>query len=125
MASSAELAGYHITLMPCAALGYNQTDQGNLCGAPTDATKNALNVYVQSGGKLYVTDYAYEAVRQTWPGFITWYDYLMNPLSGTTAGVGTACRAGAEDTPGTAEDPGLSDSRASSRSPASIPTESP
>jgi hypothetical protein len=109
MQNSAELAGYHIALMPCAALGYQQTDQGNLCGGPTDATKNALNVYVQSGGKLYVTDYAYEAVRQTWPGFITWYDYMDNPLTNTSAGIGTACRAGAEDTPGTAEDPGLDD----------------
>ena len=111
IASSAELAKYHIALMPCAALGYqqSQTDDSNVCGAPTDATKNALDVYVQSGGKLYVTDYAYEAVRQTWPGFITWYDDLMNPLDGTQAGVGTACRAGSETTQGTAEDKGLAD----------------
>ncbi len=108
MQSAAELAGYHITLMPCAAMGYQQTDQGNVCGTPTDGEKKALDTYVQSGGKLYVTDYSYEAVRQTWPGFITWYDYVMNPLTKTSDGLGTACRAGAEDTPGKAEDPGLS-----------------
>ena len=108
MASGAELAGYHITLLPCAAMGYSQDQNNNfLCGAPTDAEKTAFKGYVQSGGKLYVTDFAYEAVRQTWPGFITFYDATMNELDDSKSGVGTACRGGAEDTPGTADDPGL------------------
>jgi hypothetical protein len=108
MASGAELAGYHVTLLPCAAMGYSQPDNGGfLCGAPTDAEKTAFKGYVQSGGKLYVTDFAYEAVRQTWPGYITFYDALMSPLDDYQSGVGTACRGGAEDTPGKAEDTGL------------------
>ncbi len=104
-----ELAKYHITLLPCAAMGASE-DQQTLewtCGAPTAAQKTALAQYVDSGGKVYVTDFAYEAVRQTWPGFVTFYDHAMNPLNGTTAGVGTGCRGGAEDTPGTPQDKDL------------------
>ncbi len=109
MGSGAELAGYHITLLPCAAMGYSQPQGGSgfLCGSPTAGEKTAFKGYVQSGGKLYVTDFAYEAVRQTWPGYITFYDDTMTELDDYKNGVGTACRGGAEDTPGKAEDPGL------------------
>ena len=111
MNSAPEMAGYHIVLLPCAAMGYSQ-DQNNggfLCGGPTAPQKSAFSSYVDSGGKLYVTDFAYEAVRQTWPGFITFYDATMKPLTSTSQGIGTACRGGAEDTVGTATDPGLAD----------------
>ncbi|HEY8075411.1 MAG TPA: hypothetical protein VIF62_14905 [Labilithrix sp.] len=107
--SGTELSGYHITLMPCAAMGASEDDMTNewTCGAPTAAQKTALSQYVDAGGKVYVTDFAYEAVRQTWPGFITFYDRYDMPLTGTTNGVGTGCRGGAEDTPGTAQDKDL------------------
>lgn len=106
---AAELAKYHIVLLPCAAFGFTHDDnQGsNVCGAPIASEEQAFKSYVESGGKLYVTDYGYEAVRQTWPGFISFYDDRMNVLSGTKDGVGTACRAGAEDTDGVATDQGL------------------
>jgi hypothetical protein len=110
MGSTTELAGYHIVLLPCAAMGYSDTESGGfLCGQPSSQQKTSFASYVDSGGKLYVTDFAYEAVRQTWPGFITFYDDTMTPLTSPSQGIGTACRGGAEDTPGTAQDPGLKD----------------
>lgn len=108
MASAAEMGAHHIVLLPCAAMGYSQKDDGGFsCGAPSSAQKTAFKTYVEGGGKLYVTDFAYEAVRQTWPGFITFYDDTMTPLTSPAQGIGSACRGGAEDTAGTAKDPGL------------------
>jgi hypothetical protein len=108
-ASISEMAKYHIVLLPCAAFGFNHQDNtnSNLCGAPIQTEETAFKAYVENGGKLYITDYGYEGVRQTWPGFINFYDDTMNVLQGTQQGVGTGCRAGAEDTPGTAVDPAL------------------
>ncbi|MFO0674191.1 MAG: hypothetical protein U0235_32015 [Polyangiaceae bacterium] len=104
-----ELAGYHIVLLPCATFGFSRSDTSgsNVCGAPMASEETALRQYVDGGGKLYVTDYSYEAIRQTWPGFVSFYDDKMQVLSQQSAGIGSACRAGAEDTPGTPTDPGL------------------
>jgi hypothetical protein len=111
MDDATELGKHHIVLMPCAALGYTSTGDGlkNVCGVPQGATKAALAQYVEAGGKLYVTDFAYESVRQTWPGLITWYDDTMQPMTSLSQKQGEACRGGAENTPGTPQDPGLSD----------------
>jgi hypothetical protein len=111
MDDASELGKHHIVLLPCAALGYTNSGDGlkNTCGAPQGATKTALAQFVDAGGKLYVTDYAYESVRQTWPGFITWYDDTMQPMTSLSQKQGEACRGGAEDTPGNAKDPGLDD----------------
>ncbi|MDF2692478.1 MAG: Tryptophan synthase alpha chain [Labilithrix sp.] len=106
----AELSKYHIVLMPCAALGYSQNDNGPfICGVPQAAQKTAFGQYVDAGGKLYVTDFAYEAIRQTWPNLITWYDDTMQPLNGTSSGHGRGCRGGAETNPGEAKDQGLAE----------------
>lgn len=111
MGSAGELSANHIVLLPCASFGYtrNETSGGFTCGGPTSGQKTALKSYVDGGGKLYVTDFSYEAVRQTWPGFITWFDAGMRPLPDNTSGLGTACRGGAEDTPGVIGDQGLKD----------------
>ncbi len=109
MASAAEMGAHHIVLLPCAAMGYSTTDNGFQCGSPSSAQKSAFKAYVEGGGKLYVTDFAYEAVRQTWPGFVTFYDANMNMLTNPSQGIGTACRGGEEDTAGIAQDPGLKD----------------
>lgn len=106
----AELSKHHIVLMPCAALGYSSSEDGRYtCGGPQAAQKTAFGQYVDAGGKLYVTDFAYETVRQTWPGLITWYDDTMQPLTQSSSGVGHACRGGGETNPGQANDPGLAD----------------
>jgi hypothetical protein len=111
MGSASELSGYHITLLPCAAMGASRNDNDGTwqCGGPTSAQKNAFKSYVESGGKLYVTDFAYEAVRQTWPGFITFLDRTGQPLDDTSNGLGNGCRSGGETTNGTAKDKGLGD----------------
>jgi hypothetical protein len=111
MNAASELSHYHITLLPCAAMGATHDDNTNewQCGAPTGAQKTAFQSYVDAGGKLYVTDFAYEAVRQTWPGFITFYDRTDVPLTNPSQGIGTGCRGGGEDNPGTPQDKGLAD----------------
>jgi hypothetical protein len=111
MGSAATLAGYHITLLPCAAMGASSNSGTGewQCGAPTSGQKTAFQSYVDAGGKLYVTDFAYEAVRQTWPGFITFYDRNMQPLTNDSQGVGSGCRSGGEDTTGIPQDNGLKD----------------
>src|SRR5262249_35133353 len=106
----AELAKHHIVLLPCAAMGATEDNNNDWTGgAPTSVQKTAFQQYVELGGKMYVTDFAYEAVRQTWPGFITFYDRYMTPLTSPSQGVGTGCRSGAEDTTGTPQDKGLGD----------------
>ncbi len=108
--SAAEMSQNHIVLLPCAAFGYTQDEQngGFTCGAPIDSEKNAMKAYVEGGGKLYVTDFAYEGVRQTWPGFVTFLDATNQPMTDPKQKIGKGCRGGAEDTPGTATDQGLS-----------------
>ena len=98
--SQQTLAQYHIVLLPCALAGLS-------CGAPTSAQKDNLRNYVSAGGKLYVTDYSYEFVNQTWPGFITWKDKDGNDTNANSAW-GSACTGEAHDAAGTANDPGLS-----------------
>ena len=95
-----KLAQYHIVLLPCALGGLS-------CGAPPGAQKDNLRNFVSAGGKLYVTDYSYEYVNQTWPGFITWKDKNGNDMTANSAW-GAACQDGAYTKTGTANDPGLS-----------------
>ncbi|MDB4941940.1 MAG: Tryptophan synthase alpha chain [Labilithrix sp.] len=95
-----KLALYNIVLLPCALGGLS-------CGAPTDAQKDNLRGFVSGGGKLYVTDYSYEYVNQTWPGFITWKDKNGNDLTKNSAW-GAGCQDAAYTRPGTANDPALS-----------------
>jgi len=97
--SAEKLAQYHIVLLPCALGGLN-------CGAPTAAQKTNLQNYVKGGGKLYVTDYSYEYVNQTWPGFITWRGKDGKDLTPSSAW-GSACQEGAYTKTGKADDPGL------------------
>lgn len=85
--------------MPCALGGLS-------CGAPSAPQKERLRQYVSAGGKLYVTDYSYEYVNQTWPGFITWKDKNGQDMNASSPW-GAACQNGAYTKPGTANDPGL------------------
>lgn len=97
--SQEKLAQYHIVLLPCALGGLS-------CGAPSAPQKERLRQYVSAGGKLYVTDYSYEYVNQTWPGFITWKDKNGQDMNASSPW-GAACQNGAYTKPGTANDPGL------------------
>jgi hypothetical protein len=99
VASKATLSQYHIVLLPCAFGGLD-------CGAPSEAQKDNLRSYVSGGGRLYVTDYSYEFVNQTWPGFITWKNKDGSDMTANSA-YGAACQEGAYTEHGTANDPGL------------------
>ncbi len=88
-----ELMKYHVVFIPC--------------GESADPiTKNAvakqnLDEFVQAGGKLYVTDWSYEFVRQPFPGFLSW--------AGETQVLGSAASGDEWDAPAHAADQGLGD----------------
>lgn len=97
MKNPAEMSKYHIIFKPC-----SESD-GTTCKtySPADeaAVQNALREYVAKGGKVYATDYSYEYVRRTWPGFITW--------QGETSQTGSACNGGGSDGPAEVPDSGM------------------
>lgn len=98
--SQETLSKYHIVLLPC---GFTGLECKSL---PTSAQQKMLRDYVAGGGKLYVTDYSYEVVRQIWPGFITWKDGDGKELTDMNQW-GVACQQGQYTVAGKAEDPGL------------------
>lgn len=88
------LKKYHVVFLPC-------SDEDDPRSAET-ANRASLRNFVEAGGKLYVTDYAYEWVRQPFGGYVSW--------KGESSTLGTA--AGIDDEyngPGKAQDPGLRD----------------
>jgi hypothetical protein len=91
------MAAYHIVFIPCSFSSGTSCNSSQPAG--TTKVKENLKQYVASGGKLYATDYAYEFVRQPWPGFISW--------EGETATLGSACKEDAYDAPAVNMDPGL------------------
>jgi hypothetical protein len=91
--NKAELMKYHVVFIPCGSSDDAMT---------TDPEAKAnLDEFVQAGGKLYVTDWSYEFVRQPFPGFLDWAD--------ETATVGSAASGNEWDAPATAADTGLAD----------------
>ncbi len=97
------ISKYHVVFIPCS--GYSSSGSGpEMCQdyQPTEpGVQNTLRNFVAAGGKLYVTDYSYEYVRQPWPGRIDW--------DGQTSSLGSACKKGAYDAPGIPGDKGLGD----------------
>ena len=91
--NKAELMKYHIVFVPCG----NQDDPITT----SDVAKQNMNDFVQAGGKLYVTDWSYEFVRQPFPGFLSW--------AGETSTLGSAASGEEWDAPATAADQGLAD----------------
>ncbi len=68
---------YHIIFIPCAGRvvdpGGGGGGNGVSCSgiySPDGNGKSVIKEYIQRGGKLYVTDWSYEYVNQTWPGFV-------------------------------------------------------
>jgi hypothetical protein len=88
-----ELAKYHVIFIPCSdkTESYMSNQQ----------VKDNLANWVNSGGKLYVTDWSYEYARQPFPPFIHW--------AGETASIGSAATLDEYDAPATAVDQGLGD----------------
>ena len=91
--NKAELMKYHVVFIPCGS-----SDDALMTDPEAKAN---LDEFVQAGGKLYVTDWSYEFVRQPFPGFVDW--------AGETAVVGSAASGEEWDAPATAADTGLAD----------------
>ena len=91
--NKAELMKYHVVFIPCGSSDDPMT---------TDpVAKQNLDEFVQAGGKLYVTDWSYEFVRQPFPGFLDWAEQ--------TSTLGSAASGDEWDAPATAADTGLAD----------------
>jgi hypothetical protein len=91
--NKAELMKYHVVFIPCGS-----SDDPMMTDLEAKAN---LDEFVKAGGKLYVTDWSYEFVRQPFPGFVDWAE--------ETAVVGSAASGDEWDAPATAADTGLGD----------------
>lgn len=89
---------YNIVFLPCSGSTGTTCDDTRAGQSPYQST---LKQFVAQGGKVYVTDYSYEFVRQPFPGFVSWRDQTQQ--------LGSACLSGEYDAPGKAEDQGLAD----------------
>ncbi len=96
-----ELPNYHVVFLPCSG-GVRDPGMGPACDVTVDPDlKNAAKAFVELGGKLYVSDWSYEYVRQGWPGAIAWV--------GQTGQLGSACQGGGGDWPAEFDDASLRD----------------
>lgn len=96
----ATLPTYHIVFQPCTGATNDSGDPA--CQASVDPKlQSAMKDLVQAGGKLYVTDWSYEYVRQTWPGTIRWV--------GESSTLGSACELSGSEFPAQFDDPSLKD----------------
>jgi hypothetical protein len=88
-----ELMKYHVVFVPCGA-------NDDAISANATAKQN-MQDFVAAGGKLYVTDWSYEFVRQPFKGYLSW--------AGENATLGSAASGNEWDAPATAQDQGLSE----------------
>lgn len=90
------LPSYHVVFLPCSG-GVREPGMGPACEVSVDPElKKAAKAFVELGGKLYVSDWSYEYVRQGWPGAISWV--------GETSQLGSACQGGGGDYPAEFDD---------------------
>lgn len=99
-----EISKYHIVFLPCSgSTNFDGSNPGDpKCSGVynySPKVKTTLNDFVKSGGRIYASDWAYEYVRQVFPGFVTW--------SGETATIGSACMGGGGDQGVSGQDAGL------------------
>ncbi len=98
LSDPAEISKYHIVFVPCR--GSSDFDSTPKCGGVyAGAAKSTMDGFVKAGGRVYVSDWSYEYVRQIFPGFINW--------KGESSPIGSACEAGGGDEAAKVEDPGL------------------
>ncbi len=96
MKDPATISKYHIVFVPCS--GSSGTDCNDYTSGDSTVQKTVQD-FVAAGGKLYVTDYSYDFVRQPFPGYIDWVQQ--------TSQIGSACLTGSYDAPAIVNDPGL------------------
>ena len=86
----------HIVFLPCG--DYTQpAPNTDLSSEPM--IQDNLRSFVDAGGRLYVTDWHYDFIAKTFPGFIDWAGGGSAPCSG--------CEKTAYDAPATVDDPAL------------------
>ncbi|MCC6526763.1 MAG: hypothetical protein IT373_29210 [Polyangiaceae bacterium] len=88
---------YHIVFMPC------DSSDGTTCAysmAEDAATHSTLAEFVGQGGKIYVTDYSYDYIREVWPEYLDWVNQ--------TAAFGSACLPGSYTAPAVVNDSDMS-----------------
>jgi hypothetical protein len=96
------LSSYHIVFLPCSGTVNDPSNSGPACSVSVDPQlASAAKDFVQRGGKLYVSDWSYEYVRQGWPGAVSWV--------GETSQIGSACQRGGADAPAQFDDKSLQD----------------
>lgn len=87
----------HIVFLPCG--DFTQPPPNTDLSAEKEIKDN-LRSFVEAGGRLYVTDWHYDFIAKTFPGYVSWQ------------GAGSAACSGCEhlsyDAPATIEDPSLS-----------------
>lgn len=91
--NEATLMKYHVVFIPCGARVDPELKSSDSIGN--------LQKFVAAGGKLYVTDWSYEFVRQPFPGFVSWAE--------ETNTLGSAATGKEWDAPASASDTGLGD----------------
>jgi len=95
------LASYHVVFLPCSG-SVAESGMSPACTVTVDAgLQTAVKDFVAQGGKLYVSDWSYEYVRQGWPGAISWM--------GETSQIGSGCQPGGADSPAQFDDAPLRD----------------
>lgn len=96
----AEIGKYHIVFIGCT--GSSDSSATPQCsGVWNSGAKSNLEGFVKKGGRLYVSDWSYENVRQPFPGFVDW--------KGQTSTIGSACQGGGGDQTAAVLDTGLAD----------------
>lgn len=97
----AEISKYHVVFIPCS--GSSNLDSDPKCSGvyAGGAAKGTIDGFVKAGGRVYVSDWSYEYVRQIFPGFVS--------FQGATTTIGSACTGGGGDQTATVDDKGLGD----------------
>jgi hypothetical protein len=97
-----EFPKYHIIFFPCTGTVNSNGGSGPACSVSVDPKmRDAAKDFVARGGKLYVSDWSYEYVRQGWPGAVSWV--------GETSTIGSGCQPGGADSPAQFDDKSLND----------------
>jgi hypothetical protein len=99
LGNAGALGQYNIVFLPCTGDSNSEPLCNDFWQAADAGVKKNLEDFVGSGGKLYVTDWSYEYVRQPFPGYLSWV--------GETPDIGSACTLNEWNGAATMKDPGL------------------